>query len=280
MFDQDILVSPEQLLKTDIDNILKKIVNLCTPSTQKIIQDYLKSTTFKNDTLYNKYLSYFPSPFPEKALSNTHPEIAKEWDYTTNFPLTPANFTAGSHKKVWWICKNNASHKWQSTIKNRRRGSGCHFCSGHKPSEENNLAQKYPKLLEFWHPTKNEGISSSSLSPSSNKKVWWKCSKGSDHEWEESVNMRIKHGKPSGCPFCANKRISKTNNLKYLYPDLATEWDYLKNLSLSPEKVVPGSNKSVWWICKYDDRHRWRTRIAHRSGGSGCPYCSGRLKIQ
>ncbi|MAI75700.1 MAG: hypothetical protein CMM90_00750 [Rickettsiales bacterium] len=275
---QDVIVSPEQLLKTDIDKILKNIVGQCSPLIQRKIHNYLEEKQFKNDDLYNKYLSYFPSPFPENALSNTHPEIAAEWDYTANFPLTPANFTAGSNKKVWWIC-DNASHKWQSKITNRRAGKGCHFCSGHKPSKENNLEKKYPELLEFWHPTKNGEILPSSLSPSSNRKIWWKCSRGADHEWEQSVNGRIKNGKPLGCPFCGNKRISKTNNLEHLHPDLANEWDTSKNLPLTPDKVVPGSSKSVWWICKYDNRHRWKTRINHRSNGSGCPYCSGRLKI-
>ena len=276
---QDVLVSPEQLLKTDIDKILQSIIGRCSPKMQKKITNYLEDENFRNDTLYNKYLSYFPSPFPENALSSTHPDIAEEWDYTSNFPLTPAIFTAGSSKNVWWICRNDPKHRWQSKIKNRKKGSGCHFCSAHKPSADNNLEQQYPELLQFWHHQKNIGITPESLSPRSNKKVWWKCPQGSDHEWEEAVNRRIRHGKPAGCPFCANKRISKTNNLQHLFPNLANEWDKVKNLPLTPDAVVPGSSKSVWWICNDDNRHRWKTRIAHRSGGSGCPYCSGRQKL-
>ena len=275
---QDISVSPKHFLKSDIDQLMQNLKSHCAAEMQEKIQDYVDSENFMNNELYNKYLSYFPSPFPEKALAKTQPKLAKEWDYTANFPLTPSNFTSGSNKKVWWICRKNASHKWQATIKGRSIGKGCHFCSNHKPSEENNLQEKYPELLEFWHPTKNLGILPSSLSPRSNKKVWWKCPIGSDHEWKASVNGRMQHGKPSGCPFCANKRISSTNNLKILRADLAEEWDQAKNAPLAPEKVTPGSQKSVWWICKLNRSHTWKTRISHRNNGSGCPYCSGRKK--
>jgi len=42
---------------------------------------------------------------------------------------------------------------------------------------------------------------------------------------------------------------------------------------LTPEGVVAGSNKKVWWLC--DKGHEWCATIHNRSAGSGCPHCSG-----
>ena len=38
-------------------------------------------------------------------------------------------------------------------------------------------------LVEEWHPTKNGELKPSEVTFGSNKKVWWKCPKGDDHEW-------------------------------------------------------------------------------------------------
>jgi hypothetical protein len=62
-------------------------------------------------------------------------------------------------------------------------------------------------------------------------------------------------------------------SLKVLRPDLASEWDYEKN-KIIPEDVSLGSNKKVWWKCKYG--HSWNEAISNRCRGRGCPYCSGR----
>ncbi len=51
-----------------------------------------------------------------------------EWHPTKNGGLTPAGFSYGSGKKIWWKCQYG--HEWQATIHNRSRGSGCPKCSG------------------------------------------------------------------------------------------------------------------------------------------------------
>ena len=37
------------------------------------------------------------------------------------------------------------------------------------------------------------------------------------------------------------------------------------------------SGKTVWWKCK--DGHEWQARVADRSRGNGCPYCSGKKAL-
>ena len=38
------------------------------------------------------------------SLSETHPELAKQWHPTKNGELTPNDVTPGSSKIVWWKC--------------------------------------------------------------------------------------------------------------------------------------------------------------------------------
>jgi|TARA_B110000483_G_scaffold241059_1_gene323090 hypothetical protein len=104
------------------------------------------------------------------------------------------------------------------------------------------------------------------LSQGSDKKVWWKCSKG--HLWDASVANRIKQG----CAYCAGKRTEYKKSIKYLFPNLIKEWDYKKN-KLDPTKTPRGSGKKAWWLCK--NGHEWEAVIQSRTGGNGCPYCSG-----
>lgn len=68
------------------------------------------------------------------CLSTTHPEIANKWHPTRNIPLTPFDVTFGKNKRIWWKCKENNEHEWESTIGNliqsvNNGGSGCPLCS-------------------------------------------------------------------------------------------------------------------------------------------------------
>ncbi len=64
---------------------------------------------------------------------------------------------------------------------------------------------------------------------------------------------------------------NEKNNLKVLFPELAGQWHPVKNGTLTPDKVTPGSDKKVWWLC--DKGHEWQAVIANRSRGADCPYC-------
>lgn len=54
--------------------------------------------------------------------------------------------------------------------------------------------------------------------------------------------------------------------------DLLSEWDVVKNGSLTPKDIGYGSVKKVWWVCSeghsYDSKPNGRT-----ANGSSCPYC-------
>lgn len=123
-------------------------------------------------------------------LKSVNPSLAKEWHPTLNGDLSLEMFTAGSSKKVHWLCENG--HVWQATIASRNAGSGCPICA-----RESNRAKIKKALIEKrgslydgnsvitkeWHPFKNNGLSPKEVSTNSHDVVWWKCSI-CDYEWK------------------------------------------------------------------------------------------------
>ena len=60
-------------------------------------------------------------------LATLHPHLIEEWHPTKNDNLKPTDVTAGSGKRVWWLCKK-CGHEWYTKIHHRTNGSGCPKC--------------------------------------------------------------------------------------------------------------------------------------------------------
>ena len=209
----------------------------------------------------------------ENSLLFSNPEVVKEWDYEKNGNLKPEHFAANSNKKVWWKCSKG--HEWQATINTRNNGIGCPYCSGRYAIKgKNDLQTVNPTLAKEWNYEKNGDLTPSDVLPNSNKKVWWKCSKG--HEWQSMIQGR---NNGIGCPYCSGRfTVKGENDLQTVNPTLAKDWDYEKNGELTSSDVLPNNNKKVWWKCSKG--HEWQATINTRNNGIGCPYCSGRYAIQ
>lgn len=62
------------------------------------------------------------------------------------------------------------------------------------------------------------------------------------------------------------------------YPDVASEWNYEKNIGLNPRMFSPGSGEIVWWKC--EKGHEWPAAIYSRiGGGNNCPFCSNQAVL-
>ncbi|MBT3303350.1 zinc-ribbon domain-containing protein [Candidatus Woesearchaeota archaeon] len=146
-----------------------------------------------------------------------------------------------------------------------------------KPNPGESLAEINPELAEQWHPTKNGILTPYDVLPGSQKKVWWKCPEGDDHEWDAVI---LDRNNGIGCAICSNYKVVKSNCLATLNPNLANEWHPSKNGILTPEDVHPGSAKKVWWKCPNGDDHEWKTVIYSRTGRRSCPICSGRKVVR
>ena len=210
----------------------------------------------------------------ETDLATTHPHILKLWDPRNK--LSPRQVTAGSHRKVWWICEKG--HEWEAVIASVAvEGSGCPYCAGKRAIPgETDLATLRPDILEQWDREKND-LDPSRILPSSHDKVWWRCALG--HSWQAMVFSRTKE-KGAGCPYCTGRKVLPGfNDLGTLKPKLAEQWHQPLNGKLRPEDVTLGSNKKVWWRC--GEGHVWQAFIYARArrNGTGCPVCAGTVKL-
>ena len=126
-------------------------------------------------------------------------------------------------------------------------------------------------LLDQWDGSRNGTLTPDTVSYGSRQKLWWRCEQG--HVWQAAVYTRA--GGESGCPYCAGKRPwPGFNDLASRFPDLAKEWHPTKNGDLTPDQVLWGSNRRVWWQCAHG--HVWDARVKSRAAGAGCPYCASR----
>jgi hypothetical protein len=121
-----------------------------------------------------------------------------------------------------------------------------------------------------WNVERNLPETASTVGLGDKRKFWWTGSCG--HTWKASIPSRVGG---SGCAVCAGKQVSiGVNDLVTTHPNIAKEWDYELNASLTPEIVSKGSGKKVFWRCP--SGHSYACTVANRTLGTGCPYCSGR----
>lgn len=108
--------------------------------------------------------------------------------------MHPSEVTSGSKCKVWWICPKG--HSYQADVNKRtgKKPTGCPYCSGRKILRGyNDLATRYPTIVEEWDYEKNI-ILPTAIGSGSNRKVWWKCKK-CGREWEATPNKRVGRNK-------------------------------------------------------------------------------------
>ena len=202
-------------------------------------------------------------------LKTTNPELAAEWNVEKNGALEPHEVMAGSDRRVWWKCA--LEHEWMAAVSGRKAGSGCPVCAGniYIPGV-NDLLTTEPELSSEWDYEKNSPLTPAQVARSSNRKVWWKCKLG--HGWQAYIYRR---SSGTGCPFCAGREVlSGFNDLATHYPDLVPEWDAVKNGDLTPDQVLPASQKKIWWRDSLG--HSWQASVANRTSGTGCPCCTGK----
>jgi hypothetical protein len=129
----------------------------------------------------------------------------------------------------------------------------------------------FPDLVEQWDYERNGIWSPETVTAGAGRLLWWRCPKGNDHVWRAKPNNRTRG---AGCPFCANRRVSGTNNLAVLFPRIAAEWHPTKNGHIGPSAVLAGSSRICFWRCRKRPEHEWRAGVRDRTRGHrGCPYC-------
>ena len=189
-----------------------------------------------------------------------------------------------SPRIVNFKCKK-CGMQWKQSLNkmNAKKNKACPYCLHHRASYMYNFEKEYPELAKEWNYERNKKKPYEYL-PKSEEKVWWKCKKG--HVWQRRIADLVSAAKRSVnlhenvCPICNNEKVSGKYNLVTEFPDVAREWNYVKNGSLVPLNVSPKSSKKVWWICKYNHTHVWADIIGNRTVlDRGCPICSRKFTI-
>jgi hypothetical protein len=216
-----------------------------------------------------------------------HPDyqlINSMWHPTLNKGKVPADFTHGSHKKVWLRCpgcihKCGRQHEWEARIYQLTLYGGqivCPYCVSNITrfcpcrSVEND-----PRLSKEWH---HSNPPANQVAKSSNKKYEWLCPEGHP-PYLASCGDRSTHN--TGCPVCGFEKSRTTRHpvVSVGRPDLAEEWDFKRNYKL-PSEVTLGSHYKAWWVCSSNPEHTgWQTSVKSRAlKGTGCPACINRFR--
>jgi hypothetical protein len=159
------------------------------------------------------------------------PEVVAQWHPTRNGDTRPENVIAGSHKTYWWKCSEGPDHEWRAVVEKRTQGSSCPFCLGQRASVTNSVAS-IPEMLAQWHPTRNGDLRPEDVVAGTHQKLWWKCSKGPEHEWQ-AIGQSRKKG--AGCPFCVIPGGYKTYRPGSVYLLSGDEWG-----KVGISNVLPG----------------------------------------
>ena len=207
------------------------------------------------------------------SVAALHPEIAAEWHPTRNGACGPQDVSAGSSLRAWWQC--SAGHEWQANVRDRTaKATRCPYCANRKVTSETCLSTTHPDLAAQWHPEKNDGLTPGEVGAGSGRRIWWKCSAGPDHEWQEVVAARTKY--KLGCPCCSGRKLSITNSIATVSPRAAALWHPAKNLPDTSETVNAGTERTFHWRCPNGPDHEWTaTAKSVARNGSGCPFCAG-----
>ena len=76
------------------------------------------------------------------------------------------------------------------------------------------------------------------------------------------------------------ERAEKGNLLAIRYPDVASEWNFARNVGIDIMTVAQYSDMSVWWRCR-ECGHEFQARVRNRTNGhTGCPKCASQKNVR
>ena len=150
-----------------------------------------------------------------------------------------------------------------------------YFSTGRQSTQQEgpDISLLEPALQKQWDHAANAHLGNMVIKSYSQKEVWWTCDQcpgGYLHRWTARVANRIQG---SECPQCCGRKVCKHNSLATKAPEVAAQWDHVRNDGTSND-VVANSARVVGWLCDVCG-HKWRTTPNARvSMKRGCPQCA------
>jgi len=137
----------------------------------------------------------------------------------------------------------------------------------------------YPRIVNWWHPSKNGNKQPGDYMHSSKERVWLQCHGcpdcGEVHEWSPRVVDLTQFGDNFVCPYCESRGTGKFCSCRSIATSkrLAAEWH---DANSPPIQVALGTEIKHKWRCSEAHcGHVWEASPRHRSShGSNCPECS------
>ena len=202
------------------------------------------------------------------CLRRIAPWLAAQWDSEANAALgTPDTVVANSHQPAAWRCQV-CGHKWTVSPNSRvKQQSGCPKCAPRGTiTTHPTFAECQHLLLVEWDHKRNEAYGNYPCNTKlrSNKQIFWLCSNcpaGQEHSWSARPSSRTGRIQ-AGCPVCAGHVACRCNSLKALFPDIAADWDYSRNIG-QPNDYTAGSEHLAWWY--NPARGSWQQTIVSRT---------------
>ena len=209
------------------------------------------------------------------SLARKAPEVAALWDDTKNFPLTQSQVTSGSQKIAHWRCRV-CLNEWQAKVSVKvHHQTRCPKCAkANAGRTADGTRQKHPifaksrhALLQQWDHDRNEKLGNfpDNTSLRSAKLIWWhclNCPKGKLHSWQARPNLRTRHRRSSGCPFCSGQSVCECNSLESVCPEVAADFDVKKN-GVTPGQVTGSTSKPFSWLS--DKPGAKKRPVSHRT---------------
>jgi len=139
------------------------------------------------------------SELKDNAMLRHSPHLFDEWDFekNTELGLDIYKVTKGTGVKAWWI--GECGHKWEASIVNRVKGTGCPYCSGNRVLKGfNDMWTTNPELASLLA-NPEDGFK---YTENSHQKIDFKCS-GCDSLIKNKILKNVKKQGLS-CPLCSN----------------------------------------------------------------------------
>ena len=206
---------------------------------------------------------------PGCSLADLYPDVAADYERAATNGIPASQVIPGTAEYADFTC-GECSYSWRARVAWRTRGGqGCPACRGTAVTPENNLAVRYPELVEEWHP--DNTFRPTEVRPASTRDVKWVCRKDPTHVWTAKPASRTRRDIGTGCPHCDTSGVSKEQVRFFLA--LA---ECLPGLLYETEDCVPDECRlegsrfvfdAVWpehRIAFEYDGHRWHSEPKHR----------------
>lgn len=200
--------------------------------------------------------------FPEIAAQISNKNIFADFKFKKREINNLSDLSIESPLKLWWECENNHHFKREVRDAIKTKNKFCFECKS--------LGFLYPKIAEEFNFSKNKNLLPNEINYTSRKNIWWICE--NNHEWKAPVANRTRY------PNSIKNKCAKCRSLGFMFPELSKEFHPTKN-KMNVFEITYGSDEKVWWRCKINKNHFWKTRVSARTNKkqpTGCRYCAGK----